>query len=106
MCRAVLLHKSRFLIAEGEWGRVIGELGDLFGILLIFLRLGFCVDLTVRAYKKLASSDFLPWLLLSFALLNIPQGKWAQATALGFSTFIGGLVLSSLNPTIKSNNAN
>lgn len=85
-----------FLISEGEWGRVIGELGPLMGLSVIFIRLSFSVQITKACYKKLAENDLLPWMLLSFGLLTVPQAQWAQPTALGFSILIGGLILASL----------
>jgi len=91
----LLTGKSAFLISEGEWGRLIGEMGTLFGLIVIFTRLGLCVKISVLCYKKLALGDLLPWSLLSFALLQIPQGQWAQPTSLGFSTMIGGLIIAS-----------
>jgi hypothetical protein len=85
-----------FLIAEGEWGRLIGEMGPLLGILIILVRLKLCLKMAVACYKKLAENDFLPWLLLSYGLLIIPQGQWAVPTSLGFSTLVGGLIIASL----------
>lgn len=86
-----------FLISEEEWGRLIGEMGALLGLLAIFIRLAFSFKISLASYKNIKAGDFLPWILLSFALIVIPQGQWAQPTALGFSTFIGGLVLAALN---------
>jgi hypothetical protein len=88
-----------YLIAEGEWERTIGEIGYLFGLTVIFIRLGFTFKLFVGSYKRLATGDLLPWLLLSYAILEVSQGNWAQPTSLGFSVFDGGLVLASLNPS-------
>jgi hypothetical protein len=88
--------KAGNTIAEDEWGRVIGELGPLLGIASIILRLGLCIKLFVASYRRLSFNDSLPWLLVSFALLNVPQGQWAQPTALGFGIVIGGLTLASL----------
>lgn len=85
-----------FLIAEGEWGRVIGELGPLLGLALILLRVGLSVKFCVIGYRKLADGNFLPWTLLGYVLMMVPQAQWAQPTALGFSTLIGGLFLASL----------
>ncbi len=85
-----------FLISEGEWGRLIGEMGPLLGILIILVRLKLCLKLALASYQKLAQHDLLPWLILSFALLIIPQGQWAQPTTLGFSTMVGGLLIASL----------
>jgi hypothetical protein len=93
----LLTGEKVFLVSEGEWGRVIGELGPLMGLAVIFLRLSLSLKLAIASYKKLVHNDLLPWMLLSFGLLTIPQAQWAQPTALGFSTIIGGLLLASLN---------
>lgn len=99
----LLTGKNDFLIAEGEWGRLIGEMGVLLGVIVILIRLGLSFRIAMAARKKLAAGDLLPWLLLSFALLQIPQGQWAQPTALGFSVVIGGLVIASLkSPQLRS----
>ncbi|WP_018614258.1 hypothetical protein [Segetibacter koreensis] len=91
----LLTGKNVFLISEGEWGRLIGEMGTLLGLSAIFLRLGVCAKILIACYKKLVLGDLLPWMLLSFALLQIPQGQWAQPTSLGFSTIIGGIIIAS-----------
>jgi hypothetical protein len=94
---SMLLSGERgFLIAEDEWARVLGELGPLMGLSVIILRLSFCIKVTLAGYRKLIQNDFLPWMLLSFGLLYIPQGQWSQPTSLGFSILIGGLVLASV----------
>jgi hypothetical protein len=102
----LLTGSTDFLIAEGEWGRLIGEMGLVIGLAVIFIRLSFCVKIGLACYAKLAANDMLPWMLLSFGLLIIAQGQWAQPTALGFSTFIGGLLIASLrvpkSPTVTS----
>jgi hypothetical protein len=85
-----------FLIAEQEWARVIGEMGPLLGMLVIVIRLVLCIKISLASYHKLAVNDLLPWMLLSFGVLNVLQGQWAQPTALGFSTLIGGLMIASL----------
>jgi hypothetical protein len=93
-----------FLISEGEWGRLIGELGPLLGLAVILLRLGLSIKIAVLSYKKLMADDLLPWFLLSFALLTIPQAQWAQPTVLGFGTLVGGLIIASLRkPEIAEN---
>jgi hypothetical protein len=56
--------------------------------------------MTTASYRRLSGGDLLPWMLLSFGILNIPQGQWAQPTSLGFSTLIAGLIVASL----KENN--
>jgi hypothetical protein len=91
---------SAFLISEGEWGRLIGEMGPYLGILAIFIRLGFSFEITKASFRKLGLNDFLPWMLLSFGLLTVPQAQWAQPTSLGFSTMIGGLMIAALNKKV------
>ncbi|WP_345210290.1 hypothetical protein [Mucilaginibacter gynuensis] len=96
---SMLLSNTRmFLLSEGEWGRLIGEVGPLLGLTIVFMRVGLALKLTWGAYKKLAQNDFLPWLLLSFAFINIIMGSWAQPTALGFGIVIAGLLVASLKP--------
>lgn len=92
----LLAGKIKYLIAEDEWGRVIGEMGPIMGLLIIFFRLKLCAVIGMAAYKKIKTRNFLPWILLSFVLLNIPQGQWAQPTILGFSVLVGGLAIASL----------
>jgi len=88
---------SNFLIAEEEWGRIIGELGPLLGIYIILLRVSLVIKISFDSYKMMVRGDFLPWLLLSFGIFNIMQGQWAQPTSLGFSVIIAGLILATLN---------
>ena len=93
----LLTGKQDFLISEGEWGRLIGELGLFLGLIVILLRVLLSAQLALKAYKEIRNSNVLPWILASFALLMIPQGQWAQPTTLGFSVMAGGLVLAALN---------
>lgn len=88
--------KRDFLLAEEEWPRIVGEMGPLLGILTILVRLAVSAFLTFFAFAKLGKGDLLPWLLLSFALINLPQGQWAQPTNLGFAVLSGGLVLAAM----------
>ncbi len=91
----LLTGKTDFLIAEGEWGRLIGELGLQMGLMVILIRISLTVQIGLFSYRRLAQGDLLPWLLFSFGLLTILQSQWAQPTALGFSTLIAGLLLAS-----------
>jgi hypothetical protein len=90
-----------FLISEGEWGRVIGELGALMGLAVVFIRLGLTAKIALACYKKLSQGDLLPWMLLSLGLLRMAQAGWAQPTSLGFFVLIGGLMIASLRMPSK-----
>jgi hypothetical protein len=92
----LLVGKTVFLVDEGEWGRVIGEMGAILGLGVIFVRVGLSLKLLGFAYKKMTMDDLLPWILLSFVLTVIPQGQWSQPTGLGFSVLSGGLLVASM----------
>lgn len=98
----LLQGKVTYLISEGEWGRLIGELGPIMGLAIIFFRLQISYVIGVASYKKIAKGNLLPWILLSSVLLNIPQGQWAQPTVLGFSVIGAGLTIAALKDS-KSN---
>lgn len=93
--------KTDFLVSEGEWGRIIGEMGLLLGLITIFIRVHFTWKLSWQAFALIAQGNFLPWMLLSFAFVNVIQGQWAQPTSLGFSTLVAGLILAASRSTIK-----
>jgi hypothetical protein len=91
----ILTSKTSFLISEGEWGRLIGELGPILGIGMIMIRILVSFKLASWAWKYLLKNDILPWIILSYTLLVLPQGGWAQPTSLGFSVLISGLLIAS-----------
>lgn len=84
-----------FLVSEGEWGRVIGEMGVILGFTFILIRLSLVVYLIRRSWTAINYGEVLPWMLLSFGMLIILQGQWAPPTTLGFSVLIGGLIIAS-----------
>jgi hypothetical protein len=85
-----------YLISEGEWGRLIGEMGIIMGFSVILIRIAFVWNLAVDSFKKLATGDFLPWMICSIGILAIMQGQWAQPTSLGFDVVLGGIALAAL----------
>ena len=94
---AVLASGERtFLVAEFEWGRLVGEMGALLGLLIIILRVAFGAHLSLLSLRAVASGNSLPLMLLSASLINIVLGQWAQPTALGFFAVSAGLTLASL----------
>lgn len=93
----LLTGNRQFLLAEDEWGRIIGECGLLVGLLVILIRLSLSLKLAIVSFKNLVAGNSLPWILLSFGILVLPQGQWAQATTLGFAVFTGGLVIAAMS---------
>jgi hypothetical protein len=98
----LLVGKVTYLIGEGEWERQIGELGPLMGLTVIFLRIGLVIKIALACYGKLIKGDLLPWLLLSFGIIAVAVGQWAQPNTLGFCTLTGGLLLASLRMPNKN----
>lgn len=86
-----------YLISEDEWGRVIGELGPLFGIIMILLRVSLSLSLVFKGFIDARRGEMLTWLLSSYGMMTIIQGQWAQPTSLGFAVLIAGLMLASQN---------
>lgn len=84
-----------FLISEGEWGRLVGEMGFLIGLLLIIIRFSIVVEFLRDGWQSSRLNNTLPWMIMSFAFINILQGQWAQPTALGFSIVAGGCTMAA-----------
>lgn len=101
----ILTGQRSFLISEGEWGRLIGELGPLLGIGIILIRLLMSFKLASWAWKYLIKNDILPWIILSFALLILPQAGWSQPTSLGFSVLVTGLLIASFKSNSLTENS-
>lgn len=86
-----------FLIAEEEWARTIGEMGLVLGLGVIIIRVLLSLNLSLLSFKVLGHQNDVPWMLISFVLLILPQGQWAQPTALGFAILSSGLVLAAFH---------
>jgi len=93
---AMMVGERVFLISEGEWGRVFGEMGFLFGSIIIILRALLVVQLFIKSFKQWQKNP-LPYMLLSFGALAIISGQWGMPTSLGFAVLTGGLIMASLN---------
>ena len=93
-----------FLISEGEWGRLVGEMGFVLGITIIILRTTLGFDLLIGAFKEISKRNLLPWILMSGTFMAILQGQFAQPTSLGFGVLMGGLVIASLKNSQSINN--
>jgi len=99
----LLTGQNQFLVAETEWGRLIGEMGIMMGLMVIIIRLVITGKIVFASYRRLSFGDFLPWILSSYCAITLPQAQWAQPTALGFSIFVAGITVASLR-TIKEKN--
>jgi hypothetical protein len=70
----LLTGKVDFLISEGEWGRIVGEIGPFLGLGLVLVRLSLTINVIRNSFNLLAKKDPLPWMLLSFSAFQIFQG--------------------------------
>jgi hypothetical protein len=90
----LLTGDADFLISEGEWGRMIGEMGLILGFSFIFLRLYLIFQLMTKSISAIGKKNPLPWLLMSFAVFMIAQAQLGQTTSLGFTVLATGLILA------------
>jgi len=102
----LLTGKTQFLVAEGEWGRLIGELGLLMGLIVIIIRLMVTGKIALASFRNLLLGDFLPWIMLSYCLITLPQAQWSQPTALGFSIFAAGITVAALRLSKNTDDVN
>lgn len=96
--RLLVGRSDTFLISEGEWGRLIGEMGAIYGFAAILIRMQIGVKILIEGYKRLKLNNLLPWLMGSVAFQAVAQGQWAQPTALGFGVLMGGLAIAAMIP--------
>jgi hypothetical protein len=86
-----------FIIAEGAWPAIIGELGPLLGFAWIFWRVMLAARLTMLAVVQALRNNPLPMILGGIALQGLVIGQTSQPTALGFIVVCAGLLLASCN---------
>ncbi|MFD0750778.1 hypothetical protein ACFQZS_11550 [Mucilaginibacter calamicampi] len=104
--RILVGRSDKFLVSEGEWGRLVGEMGSILGTFVLLIRIAICFKILVKGYQALKFNNILPWLLLSVDFQLISQGQWAQPTALGFAILFAGLNIAAFKtyePDVKSN---
>lgn len=86
---------DKFLLAEGEWSRVVLESGLFLGLLYILLRIAIVSLIGKACVSSAARSSILPLLLFGACAINILNGQFGQPTTLGFAVFGGGLCLAA-----------
>lgn len=92
----ILTGSVGFLMGEGEWGRIIMEMGPLIGSMYIIFRIILSSFIGLRAMRATRRyRDGLPFLLYGAALPLIFNGQFNPPTILGFAVFSGGLCLAA-----------
>ena len=93
----VLTGRKVFLVGEGEWSRIVGEMGIWLGGSVLILRLVLSVHLLISGCLAALRGNALPFMLLSFGFLKVLLGGWSQPTSHGFSMLAAGLIIASFN---------
>ncbi len=91
----------QFLLSEGEWGRISGEMGPVFGLPVIILRCVLGAQLFLMSIPRLFRGNALPFILLSFGLVQATISGWSQPMSLGFYTVTVGLLIASLKDDMQ-----
>jgi len=86
-----------FLIAESEWGVVMGELGFFLGILYILFRVLLGIYLLILGFKNAINGNTLPLILSAIVFPALVIGQTSQPTNLGFIVFSAGLMFAASN---------
>lgn len=85
-----------FTLAEGEWAKILLELGPLLGFAFIAYRCWLAFHIAWSAWLGLLrTGDGLAWMLVGASMLLVINGQWAPPTILGFAVFGSGLALAA-----------
>ena len=87
-----------FIVSEGAWPVIIGEMGPFLGFLWIFWRLALAFYLGVIAFKQAMLGNALPMIFVGVALQGLVVGQNSQPTALGFIVVCVGFLMAACNP--------
>jgi hypothetical protein len=93
---AMMTGSAQFLLAEGEWSRVIMESGPLLGFSFLAYRTWLAGDMAVRATAAAAQQNLLAWLLAWDACRSLINEQLSQPTNLGFMVLVSGLCLAAM----------
>lgn len=93
---ALMTGSFQFLLAEGEWSRVVLEAGPVLGFSFLLYRVWLAGVMTFRALRAVNHQQLLPWLLAWSACRSIVTEQLSQPTNLGFMVLFSGLCLASI----------
>lgn len=96
---AMTTGKVQFLLAEGEWARVVLEAGPLLGLSFLLYRVCLAGAIAARALWAAGRGQLLPWLLAWAAVRGLLTEQTSQPTNLGFMVLAAGLCLAAIPST-------
>jgi hypothetical protein len=94
---AMMTGTFQFLLAEGEWARIILEAGPLLGLSFLLYRVWMAGSVAIRALSAASNAQLLPWLLAWDAVRSLLTEQTSQPTNLGFMVLVTGLCLAAMN---------
>jgi hypothetical protein len=86
-----------FLLGEGGWEVILGELGPLLGVLFIVWRVALALWMLRMALRAASRGNRLPLILIGASFLDVLSSQLSQPTGLGFTVLGGGLTLAACN---------
>ncbi len=89
--------QAGFLLAEGEWARVLLESGPIFGLMFLVWRTVLTIRLGWLSLRALGYGETLSVILFSAGFVPLLNGQFGQPTTLGFAALLNGLCLASTN---------
>jgi len=84
-----------FLLAEGEWARILLESGPILGSVFLIWRTRLATVFFLTAVRHARKMTVLPLLLVGACGLPVVHEQLGQATTAGFTVFIAGLFMVS-----------
>lgn len=90
-----LTGRSMFLLAEGEWPRILLESGPVLGLAYVLWRVSAVLRIGWLCLQSVRWSNLLPLLLFSSSFMQLVSGQFGQPTILGFAVFTTGLALAA-----------
>ncbi|MEP6686041.1 MAG: hypothetical protein ABJB22_04620 [Verrucomicrobiota bacterium] len=94
-----LTGRSGFLLAEGEWARVLLESGPILGLAFLLWRTILTLRLGYLSFLSLKRGEILPLLIFSAGFTALLNGQFGQPTSLGFAVVLAGLCLAATRPS-------
>ncbi len=98
----IVTGQTTFLLAEGEWARLIFESGPILGLAFVLWRCGVVVRIGLLCLQSVRRNNILPLLLFSSSGLPLLNGQLGPPTILGFAVFTTGLALAARNADDES----
>src|SRR5207249_8224235 len=91
----IVTGQTSFLLAEGEWARLIFESGPVIGLAFVLWRCGVVVRIGLLCLQSVRRGNLLPLLLFSSSGLPLMNGQFGPPTIVGFAVFTTGLALAA-----------